>query len=220
MCDVRRAVPALLLLLLAPLAGCGGTEEQPGSVAEVREVNPDGFHGIVMPRPPQLPEQTLTDSHGQDYALVADSTSPLTLVFFGYTHCPDICPLIMGDLAAARSRLTQDLQDKVGMLFITSDPARDDPETLRAYLDRFDPSFEGLTAPIEQITRIGKAVGVEITEGDKLPSGGYAVAHGTQVLGVVPGGSAPLVWTQGTSSKDLADDIVHALTEGIAQEAQ
>ncbi len=215
---MRRGVLALLLLLL--LTACAGSDDEPGNVTGFHEVHPDGFHGVVMPKRGQLPEETLTDSRGDDYALVADTTKPLTLVFFGYTHCPDICLLVMGDIAAAMNRLPDDLQDQVGMLFITSDPARDDPETLRAYLDRFDPSFEGLTAPLAQIKDIGTAVGVDITKGDKLPSGGYAVAHGTQVIGVVPGGSAPLVWTQGTSSKDLAEDITQALTDGIPEEEQ
>jgi protein SCO1/2 len=101
------------------------------------------------------------------------------------------------------------------MLYITSDPTRDTPETLKRYLGRFNPTFEGLTGPLDVIEKVGSSVGVAIMKGDKLPSGGYAVGHGTQIVGVRPNGSAPLVWTDGTSSKQLAADIHKALNDGI-----
>jgi protein SCO1 len=203
------------VLLLLLVAACGGGDDESGAVVGFREVNPDGFNGAVLPEPGQLPDVTLTDSRGDDYSLPGDTTKPLTLVFFGYTHCPDICLVIMSDITAAVSRLPEDLRDEVGMVFVTSDPARDDPAALRAYLDRFNPDFEGLTGQLSEIKQVGKAVGVDIEKGDKLPSGGYAVAHGTQVVGVLPDGSAPLVWTQGTSSKDLAEDLTKALRDGV-----
>lgn len=212
---VRELLAALALPLVLVLAGCSTQQSADGPVSGVRENNPDGFNGIVLPDPWQLPDLTLTDSGGADYDLVADTTKPLTLVFFGYTRCPDICLVILSDIAAAIARLPQEQQEQVGMLLITSDPARDDPETIRTYLDRFNPDFEGVTAPIDTIEEIGLAVGVDITKGDRLPSGGYEVAHGTQVLAVVPGGAAPLQWQQGTTSAQMAEDITQALTEGI-----
>jgi protein SCO1/2 len=207
--DVRRAWVVALLLLVA---ACGGND---APATGFREVNPDGMFGGVLAQPYQLPEETLTDSHGDPYDLRADTTKPVTLVFFGYTTCPDICQVVMADLTAAVARLDAADQDKVGMLFITTDPSRDDPRTLRTYLDRFNPSFEGLTAPIGQIKQVSHALGVPIEHGDKLPSGGFAVAHGTQVVGVLPNGTAPFIWTYGTSSKDLAADLTKALHDGI-----
>ncbi len=202
------AVAALLLV-----TACAGGGEEP--VTGFRERNPDGLHGAVLPKPYQLPTATLTDSHGQRYEVQTDTTKPITLVFFGYTHCPDICQVVMADLTAALARLESADREQLGMLFITSDPARDDPATLRRYLDRFDPTFEGLTGPLATIARVGRALGVVIDKGDKLPSGGYAVAHGSQVVGVLADGTAPVVWTAGTSSADMADDLTKALRDGI-----
>jgi protein SCO1/2 len=122
--------------------------------------------------------------------------------------------VVMADVASALTRLDEAERTQVGMLFVTTDPARDDEATLRAYLDRFDPSFEGLTGPLTRIVRAGKSLGVAIEKGEKLPSGGYEVSHGTQVVGMLPDGTAPVVWTQGTAPEQIAEDIHVVLGEG------
>ncbi len=175
----------------------------------------DGLHGIVLPTPDQAADLALTATDGSTYRLVSDTRKPLTLVFFGYTHCPDICQVVMADVASALTRLDDAERAEVGMLFVTTDPARDDAATLRAYLDRFDPSFEGVTGPLPRIVSAGESLGVAVEKGEKLPSGGYEVSHGTQVVGVLPDGTAPLVWTQGTSPSQIADDIQVVLAEGV-----
>jgi protein SCO1 len=206
-----------VLAVLLMLTACSGSKS---NVQGFHVNDPDGMYAAVLPKPYHLPALTLTDSHGAAYALRKDTTKPLTLVFFGYTKCPDICLVVMSDITASVARLPVEDRDKIGMLFITSDPARDDPQTLRAYLDRFNPTFEGLTAPIGEIKKVGTALGVAIEKGEKLPSGGFGVAHGSQVVGVLPDGSAPLVWTEGTSSKDFAADIEKALHDGIPKVGQ
>ena len=148
------------------------------------------------------------------YSLTADTTRPLTLVFFGYTHCPDICQVVMADIASALARLDAADRERVAVLFVTSDPRRDDEATLRAYLDRFDPAFEGLTGDLARIVKAGKAMGVPIEKGVRLPSGGYEVAHGTQIVAIDAEDRAPIVWTQGTSASDLAEDLTVLLDQG------
>ena len=206
---------AASLLVLLPLAACGSSDDGPGVVSGVTVHDEDGMHGAVLTSPYQLPDATLTDSRGEDFSLAENLEAPLTLVFFGYTHCPDICQAVMADVASAFSRLDEEQADDVGMWFVTTDPARDDPATLRSYLDRFDPSFEGLTAPLPDIVAVADQVKVGIEEGEKLPSGGYEVNHGTPVLGVRPDGSVPILWTEGTSAAKLAEDIHTILTSGI-----
>ena len=175
--------------------------------------NDDGMNGAVLADQYVLPDMTLTATDGSSYSLSEETTKPLTLVFFGYTHCPDICQAVMADIASAMTRLDDADRADVGMLFITSDPARDDPQVLREHLDRFDPSFEGLTGDLDQIVRVGTALGVAIEKGAKLPSGGYEVAHGTQIVGVEDNGRAPIVWTEGTPAGELAEDITKLLRE-------
>jgi protein SCO1 len=212
---VRAIATTVAACLCALLAGCGGSSD-----AQVTNVtDSDGLYGIVMPKPYAMPDVQLTDSHGDPYDLVKDTTKPLTLLFFGYTHCPDVCLVVMSDLTAAIRRLPEADRSKVGMLFITSDPQRDDPATLRRYLDRFDPSFEGVTGTIDQIKQVGKALGVAVESGQPLGDGGYAVVHGSQVLGELAGGSVPLVWTS-TSSAKLAGDLEKVLDDGVPKVKQ
>ena len=68
----------------------------------------------------------------------------MTLVFFGYTHCPDICNVVLANIASALRGSPEDVRDSTRMIFVTTDPARDTAEVVREYLDRFDPRFEGL----------------------------------------------------------------------------
>jgi len=211
---------ALALLGLLMVAGCAG-----GSSATDREVvsgvsvhDTDNLHGIVLPRAYRVPDVRLEDVHGRPYDLARAATGPLTLVYFGYTHCPDTCQVVMANLASAMTRLDATQRRQVRTVFITTDPQRDTAATLRGYVARFDPTFEGATGPMRSIVRLGKAVGVPIARGAKLPSGGYDVSHGTQVLGVVHGGRVPYVWTEGTAPSALADDITTILDGKVRSE--
>jgi len=214
---LRRVAPAALAVaLLATVAGCSSPSTDGSPVAHVHtQQDTDGLHGIVLPKAYRVPALTLTDSHGTPYDVRSGLTKPVTLVFFGYSHCPDICQVVLANIASALTRLDPQQRAKVAMVFVTTDPARDTAPVLRSYLDRFDPSFEGLTGSIGTITAYGEKVGVPIQTGTKLPGGGYDVSHGTQVLGALPDGTAPLVWTQGTSPADLAADLTTILDHGV-----
>jgi protein SCO1/2 len=215
----RRAsvVGAVLVAVTTMLAlgACGGSADGNGVVSGFSSSDDDGMEGAVLTTPYTLPEGTLVDTHGDDFDLRKGLEKPLTMVFFGYSKCPDICQAVMSDLASAMARLDESETDDVAVWFVTTDPARDDPATLRTYLDRFDPAFEGLTGPLEDIVDVAKAVHVFVKQGPELPSGGYEVNHGTPVLGVTPDGSVPIVWTAGTSAARLAEDIHTILTDGI-----
>jgi protein SCO1/2 len=216
---VRRWTAALGAAALAVvLAGCGdGSDARPGQgpVADVSIQDDDGLNGVVLPKPYVVPDLTLKNADGRPYDLAKDATKPLTLVFFGYTNCPDICQVVMANIASSLTRLDAAQRAKVQMEFVTTDPARDDTRTLRAYVDRFDPSFDGLTGDLPTIVRLGKAFDVPIEKGQKLGSGGYDVAHGTQIVGVLPDGRAPLVWTEGTDPAALAADITTILDDKV-----
>jgi protein SCO1 len=95
-------------------------------------------------------------------------------------------------------------------VFVTTDPARDSGSVLRSYLDRFDPSFVGVTGDLGRIIDLGEPLGLYIAKGTKLPSGGYEVDHGTHVYGVT-GDKARIAWQQGTSPAAMAADIIRLL---------
>lgn len=199
----RRATgAALAALCLYALSACGGGGD-------------DGeFHGQRLDPPFVVPTAPLTDTEGADFSLTADTDKPLTLVFFGYTNCPDICGVVMGNLASAMTRLSDSDRDDVDVVYVTTDPARDTAGVLRSYLDRLDPGFIGLTGDLDDIVATGKPLGVGVSEGERLPSGGYDVTHGTTIAGIDSHDEAPVYWSEATSAAEFAADIHTLLAEG------
>ena len=112
----------------------------------------------------------------------------------------------MSDITAAILQLPDDVRAETQMVFVTTDPARDTPDVLREYLDHYDPDFVGLTGDVGDVIRASDAMGVAIDGQHKLPSGGYDVGHGAQVVGF-HGDQAPVIWTEGTPVDDMVSDI-------------
>lgn len=210
---LRAGVAVLVVAVALALGGCASTgSDRP--VADVSVHDSDNLHGNVLTDAYHPAHVSLRDTSGRAYDLASDASRPLTLVFFGYTSCPDICQEVMADIASALVRLDKERRSKIDMLFVTTDPARDTASVLRSYLDRFDPRFEGLTGRLSAIKRLGRSLGVPVEHGRRLAPGGYDVAHGTSVLGVLPSrtaAKAPYVWTRGTGPADLADDLTTIL---------
>jgi protein SCO1/2 len=204
------AVLLLAAVALLALAGCSGKQEQPdnpGGAIIRSSQDPNGLRGATLDRPYSMPAATLTDTGGNPFNLVTSTKKPVTLVFFGYTNCPDVCPTVMADVASALTKLDQQVQDQIQMLFITTDPARDTGPVIRKYLDRFDPSFVGLTGSLTSIKDVAKAVGVPVEGMQKLPSGGYEVGHGAQVIGFGKNDKANVLWLSNAAIGDLAHDF-------------
>jgi protein SCO1 len=195
----RSALLALTLLMGALLAACSKSAA-------------DTFAGAVLPRPYHVPATELRDTSGRPYSLAASTDKRLTMVFFGYTHCPDECPTTMATLASAMLQLDASDRARVQVVFVTTDPARDTGPAIRAWLDRFSTSFVGVTGPLRTIRKVAVDVGVPVAKGRRLVSGGYDVSHGTQVLGVDGKNTVPVVWTLGTTAPEFAHDI-HQLLE-------
>lgn len=175
----------------------------------------DGLTAAVLDQPYRLSDTTLTGTDGAPFRLRGRLEAPVTLVFFGYTSCPDICPAVLATVTSALSRLPEERADRVAMWFVTTDPARDDAPTLRGYLDRFDPDYQGLTGPLPKLKEVAASVHVALEQGRRLPSGGYEVVHGTPVLAVLPDGTVPALWTEGVSAAELAADLDTVLSSGV-----
>jgi protein SCO1/2 len=198
---VRRTVAALAAVLcLGALAACGG-----GSDGD--------FSGNRLDPPFDVLSTPLTDTDDQPYSLADDTDKPLTLVFFGYTHCPDICGQVMSSLASAMTRLDETDRDRVDVVFVTTDPVRDTAPVLRKYLDGYDPSFVGLTGDIGTIADVALPLGVGVEKGQKLPSGGYDVTHGTTITGIDGDDEGTVYWGEATSPAQYASDIHTLLNE-------
>ena len=201
---VRSLAAGLVLASAALLSACGGSAggEQGGELT-----------GTRLDPPFDVAETPLQDSGGTAYSLTADTRAPLTLVFFGYTHCPDICGQVMATLAGAMARLPDADREQVDVVFVTTDPARDDAEVVGEYVERFDPEFRGLTGDLDDIVAVGNSMAIAVDKGKKLPSGGYEVTHGTQVMGVMADDKARVYWSQEVSQAELANDVHLLLQE-------
>ena len=199
-------------IVAATLAACAAP------AADIRPVgSPTAslYGGAELTEPYTMPDVTLTDSAGQKFALRTGSDKPVVVVFFGYTNCPDICKTTLSDLASALNRVSPETRGKIQVLLITTDPERDTPAVLKAYLERFDPSFIGLTADLDEIKKIGASMGVVVEGTTKTADGGYEVNHSTQVIAFDTDRRGRLVWTQGTAIGAFKDDFERfAATQG------
>lgn len=200
-------------LLIFTIAACAAeTPDQPTGVG-FEDLSDDGYHGAALTTPYAVLDRPLRDTSGAPYSLVGDTDRPLTLVFFGYTHCPDICQIVMSSVASGLTRLPAEQRSQVDVVVVTTDPARDDEQTMRRWLDHFDPTFIGLTGSLSDIVAVAQPLKVYVEKGEKLPSGGYEVEHGTPVLGIDGQDRASIVWTEGTSPVQFAEDISALLSE-------
>lgn len=198
------AVGALCSTLL--VAGCGSSG---AAVGEVSRPDNHGYHGTYVDPPYTVPAVALSDNRSHRFTLAEDER-PVDVVFFGYTNCPDVCQVVMGTITSAWLRLPKADRDRVRVVFVTTDPGRDDERELTSYLARFDPSFTGVTGDIDSIDRLAQPLGVFIKKGQRLPSGGYEVSHSATVYGVHQG-KASVVWTGGTSAAAMAADLERML---------
>lgn len=201
---MRRLLVAALALVALVAGACGSTQSSAPRPAPLTGISHAAY---------QIAPISLTASNGKPYVLAKDTTKPLTLVFYGYTHCTDDCPIVMSALSAAMTRLDAADRKDVDVVFVTTDPARDSPPVLRRYLDRYNPSFFGLTGSLHQIVKLSQSMHIYVGAGEKLPSGGRDLnAHDTHVSGILSTGEATMIWDVTTSPKQYADDI-HTLLE-------
>ena len=160
-----------------------------------------------MTPPLPKPRFTLTDTSGTLYDFWAKTQGSVTLLFFGYTKCPDECPLHMANVAKSLQQLPDGLRDSVKLIFVTTDPARDSPQVLRAWLDSFDKRVVGLTGSEAAVEAAQKAAG--LPPATKAPRAGseYAVAHANFVLAYTKDNLAHVIYPGGVSRQDWAHDL-------------
>jgi protein SCO1/2 len=200
----RRALGSLALLAL--LTACGGGATGSSDAMEVT--------GTPLDPPAQVVATPLVDTAGEPYSLVDDTDKDLTLVFFGYTNCPDICGQVMATLAGTLARLDDSEKERLDVVFVTTDPARDDEAVVEDYVSAFDPGIIGLTGDLDDIVEVGKSLYVGVDRGEKLPSGGYDVTHGTRVMAIDADDQTPIMWDHDVSQAQLAHDVLMLLDEG------
>jgi protein SCO1/2 len=193
---------ALRLLLISALVaavgalGCRGDGARPGEL-----------HGMVLPAPIPKADFTLPDTEGAPFALVPETEGYVTLLFFGYTYCPDICPVHMANIAAVLHRLPPQVSNRVRVVMVTVDPERDTPERLRQWLDNFDRSFVGLVGPMDEVNEIQRSLMLPaaVKLGDDETD--YLMGHAAQVIAFTTDNRAHVMYPSGTRQTDWAHDL-------------
>jgi len=200
---MRRGVPrrtrrarALPLVLVALLAACAAADPR------------SRIRGALLEQPLTRPAFTLTDTGGRPFDFRAQTAGRLTLLYFGFTHCDDICPATMGHIAGALRTLPPDLAARTRVVFVTVDPARDTPALLRAWLDHFSRAFVGLSGPDSTVTRVERALELPVTEkGPVAPDGSYDMGHSAEIVAFAPDGRAHVVYTAAATQDDFRNDL-------------
>jgi protein SCO1/2 len=175
---------AALLAAALTLSACTSGSDEPS--AAVSEVAPDHKAATVLDTPFEKPDLVLTDTEGKEFDLREQTKGTPTLIYFGYTHCPDICPLTMNNLAVAKKSLSKEQQDKLRVVFVTTDPGRDTPEELGAWLKGIDSDIVGLTGDFATIQAGARTVGISVEKPVEKKDGSYVSTHGTQVIAFSP----------------------------------
>ena len=183
-------LPLLAVVLL--LAGCQRSAPAPWQLTDIRSHMPD----LAF---------SLTDDGGKA-ATAADFKGKVTLLYFGYTHCPDVCPLTLAHLHAVMEKLGKQA-DAVRILFVTVDPARDTPAVLHDYVRAFDPHALGLTGPPRAIEALVKRYRASFSREPAQGDGSYEVSHSSAIYIFDRAGKARLLATPA----DTQDQLVHDL---------
>jgi protein SCO1 len=195
----------LALLSVDQASAVSGQDEKPGrSPADRVEATYRG--GVVAPPLPK-PRFVLTDTSGAPFDFWKRTQGSVTLLFFGFTYCPDQCPMHMANIAAALKTIPAGIADQVKLVFVTTDPARDRPAVLRRWLDQFDNRFIGLTGTDAAIEAVQKSARVPPAQKTESSNMNYAVAHANFVLAYTKDNLAHVIYPGGVSRDDWAHDL-------------
>lgn len=189
----------LLLLLLFVLAACSREQE---------------FNGVAYDPAKAAPALNGTRQDGSAFQ-IADTKGKVTLLYFGYTQCPDICPLTMAQITSIYRQMG-DETDNIRVIFVSTDPERDTPEKLTEYLNRFDVNFWGVQVPLANLAETLKAYG-GLAEKDPLAEGNspdqYTVSHSNWIYAIDKDGNLRLLFSSQLQPQQIIDDLHSLLNE-------
>lgn len=224
----RRLLSLLAALMTVTVAGCGDAESaSPPTSADPdalraaaqleievlpRQGAPDEVWGRVLDLPLPTPDFRLTATDGSTFDYVRDADAAVTLVYFGYTSCPDVCPTHMAAVGAAIDQLPPAQRDEVDVLFVSVDPAVDTPAHLGAYLENFDTAVTGLTGTTDAVNDALVSIGLPPTAVDATAT--EPPRHPSSVLGYTADGRAHVVWPFGTPPTTYAHDLRLLIAHG------
>ena len=169
--------------------------------------------GLVNPPLPK-PQFILTDTSGAPFDFSSKTQGYVTLLFFGYTHCTDICPLQMSTIARALKQLPSGVADQFKVVFVTTDPGRDSPEAIRGWLDHFNKRFIGLTGNQQAVDAAQIAANLPVAKKSAAgPDGDYEVEHSAFIFAYSRDNLAHIVYPAGVKQDDWVHDLPYLAKE-------
>jgi len=203
---VSRTTRILLVIAATIVAVAAGVV---GSVLTGGGSPPPDLSGHLMEPPLPAPDVDPVLRSPAGEVRLSDLRGRPTVFFFGYTHCPDVCPLTLARVARAKELMEPDAAERLQVVLVTVDPERDTPEATDAYAKRFDPDFRGLSGARGEIERVASAFGVfrgrargEAGEGER-----YLVDHTASLLVLDEDGRVRMMLGQELTAAEMAGDF-------------
>ncbi|MDT8439024.1 MAG: SCO family protein [Wenzhouxiangellaceae bacterium] len=169
----------------------------------------------IFPEARPVPSFKLHDAAGQPFT-EDDLTGRISLLFFGFTHCPDICPDTLTVLARALAKLdSMRVERRPQVVFVSVDPQRDDGEAMQAYVENFDPEFIAVTGDDEALARLTNPLGILYARNAPDAQGFYTVDHSGMVVIVDSGGRVLGRFRQGSDADAIAADLFQLVRDGV-----
>jgi protein SCO1/2 len=200
-----------------------------GPAGDARTSGDSGpYSGRNLPFALEKPDFTFTDVNGQAYDFRAETEGFVTLLFFGYTSCPDICPIHLANIGAVLRDLPAETAQRIKVVFVTTDPERDTPERMRDWLAAIHPSFIGLRGPLEEVHAAEAALllpssVIELGHGvvdsvgghatnsgaaaEAPATGDYVVGHASAVVAFTADGLSRVMYSSETRQQDWRRDL-------------
>ncbi|WP_261566174.1 SCO family protein [Frankia gtarii] len=212
---------ALTVSSMLLVTACAGTGTNNGvTIVDAGDGGNDGLHGTVPAQQLAKPALNLTDTDGSPFDLRERTKGKITLLFFGYTHCPDVCPTTMADISAALTEVKPDVRQQVAVVFVTTDPDRDTGPVLSRWLKQFDTTFIGVRGTFDQIRTQAEALGVPLEKPEVQADGSVLVTHGSQVIAFSRDDRIRALYLAGTGVQAYIDDLPKLTAERSGPEAR
>jgi protein SCO1/2 len=203
-------------LLLSACSGGPGNEQTPTPTDRVHHIQ-----GDIGEIAREKPEFVLQDIEGNEFDFRKETDGYVTLLYFGYTYCPDKCPSHMADLAAVIDKHPE-IADRLKVVFVTVDPPRDTPDRLDLWLGLFNESFIGLTGTQDEIVQASKSALADEwfpPETATFGTDDYSVRHGAYVIAYGYDNTAQIIWPFGTRQATYEHDLLILTSQGDNNES-
>ncbi len=158
---------------------------------------PHTFNGSVINPPAPAPDFILTDQHGQPFEF-SSLRGKYVFLYFGYSHCTNACPAAMALMTQARNQLGKQ-GSQIQVVFVATDPPRDTPQAMAAFVDRFDPSYVGATGTQAELSAVWAKYGVSVQDGGET--------HSDYIYLIDPSGNMRMTYSQPITAEEIAADL-------------